>query len=40
MKHASYDYKPRAKLTLTHNLSLGPKASSNFMTLLIVSLIL
>jgi len=27
MKHELYDYKPRAKLTLTHNLSLGPKTS-------------
>jgi len=40
MKHASYDYKPRAKLTLTHNLSLGPKASSNFMIILVISLML
>jgi len=42
MKHATYDFISRSKVTHTHtqSLNLGPKASSNFMVLFAVLLIL
>jgi len=40
MKHATYEFILRAKLTHTQSLSLGPKAPSIFMILLAIPLIL
>jgi len=40
MKHATYDFKPKTRLTNTQRLSLGPKTPSNFISLLAIHIAL